>query len=132
MLALTAGSGAAPDSPADYIARVEGPQSPNRQGFDPLTIEQLMTRFRVPGVSVAVFRDFGIHWAKGYGVAEWRPAAGGRGHGVPGSVDQQAGDRDGRQALGAGGNACRSTAISIQCCASWKIPVSEFNRLRVP
>ena len=58
------------DSPADYIARVEGPQSPNRQGFDPLTIEQMMTRFRIPGVSVAVFKDFEIHWAKGYGVAD--------------------------------------------------------------
>lgn len=70
LLVLTAGTGAAPDSPADYIARVEGPQSPNRQGFDPLTIEQLMTRFRVPGVSVAVFKDFEIHWTKGYGVAD--------------------------------------------------------------
>ena len=57
-------------SPADLIARIEGPQSPNRQGFDPLTIEQLMTRFRIPGVSVAVFKDFEIHWAKGYGVAD--------------------------------------------------------------
>jgi CubicO group peptidase (beta-lactamase class C family) len=71
MLALTAGSSAAPpDSPADYIARIEGPQSPNRQGFDPLTIEQMMTRFRIPGVSIAVFKDFEIHWAKGYGLAD--------------------------------------------------------------
>ena len=69
VLALT-GSSAAPDSPADYIARIEGPQSPNRQGFDPLTIEQMMTRFRIPGVSVAVFKNFEIHWAKGYGVAD--------------------------------------------------------------
>jgi CubicO group peptidase (beta-lactamase class C family) len=63
-------SSAAPDSPADYIARVEGPQSPDRQGFDPLTIEQMMTRFHIPGVSVAVFKDFEIHWVKGYGVAD--------------------------------------------------------------
>jgi CubicO group peptidase (beta-lactamase class C family) len=69
MLTLS-GSSAAPDSPADYIARIEGPQSPNRQGFDPLTIEQMMTRFRIPGVSVAVFKDFEIHWAKGYGLAD--------------------------------------------------------------
>ena len=69
VLALT-GSSAAPDSPADYIARIEGPQSPNRQGFDPLTIEQMMARFKIPGVSVAVFQNFEIHWAKGYGVAD--------------------------------------------------------------
>jgi CubicO group peptidase (beta-lactamase class C family) len=69
MLAMT-GSSAAPDSPADYIARIEGPQSPNRQGFDPLTIEQMMARFRIPGVSVAVIRDYEIHWAKGYGLAD--------------------------------------------------------------
>ena len=29
-----------------------------------------MRRFRVPGVSVAVIKDFQIHWAKGYGVAD--------------------------------------------------------------
>ncbi len=29
-----------------------------------------MEKFRVPGVSVAVIKDFAIHWAKGYGVAD--------------------------------------------------------------
>jgi CubicO group peptidase (beta-lactamase class C family) len=58
------------DSPAAYIARIEGVQSPNRQGFDPYTLEQLMERFRVPGASVAVIKDFQIHWTKGYGVAD--------------------------------------------------------------
>jgi len=57
-------------SPAAMMARIEGAQSPNRQGLDPLTLQQLMERFRVPGVSVAVIRDFEIHWAKGYGVAD--------------------------------------------------------------
>jgi CubicO group peptidase (beta-lactamase class C family) len=60
----------AQDDPAAFIARIEGPQSPNRQGFDTLTIQQLMTRFKVPGVSVAVIKDFKIHWAKAYGVAD--------------------------------------------------------------
>jgi CubicO group peptidase (beta-lactamase class C family) len=57
-------------SPAAVMARIEGAQSPNRQGLDPLTLQQLMERFHVPGVSVAVIRDFEIHWAKGYGVAD--------------------------------------------------------------
>ena len=57
-------------SPAAMMARIEAAQSPNRNGLDPLTLEQVMERFRVPGVSVAVIKDFEIHWAKGYGVAD--------------------------------------------------------------
>jgi CubicO group peptidase (beta-lactamase class C family) len=57
-------------SPAAMMARVEAPQSPNRQGFDPYTLKEVMERFRVPGVSVAVIKDFEIHWAKGYGIAD--------------------------------------------------------------
>ncbi|MCX6611856.1 MAG: serine hydrolase [Acidobacteria bacterium] len=52
------------------IAAVEGAQSPNRQGMDPLRLEEMMSRLRVPGVSVAVIRDFKIHWAKSWGVAD--------------------------------------------------------------
>jgi CubicO group peptidase (beta-lactamase class C family) len=55
---------------AAVMARIEAPQSPNRQGFDPFTLHEVMQKFRVPGVSVAVIRDFEIHWAKGYGVAD--------------------------------------------------------------
>jgi CubicO group peptidase (beta-lactamase class C family) len=55
---------------ASLAARIEGPQSPNRQGLDALTLAEVMRRFRVPGVSVAVIKDFQIHWAKGYGVAD--------------------------------------------------------------
>ena len=50
--------------------RIEGAQDPSRQGLDPLTIEEVMERFGVPGMSVAVFRDFEVHWAKGYGTAD--------------------------------------------------------------
>ena len=74
LLAATILSGALPaqaqDETAALIARIEGPQSPNRQGFDSLSIEQLMQRLKVPGVSIAVIKDFKIHWAKGYGVAD--------------------------------------------------------------
>lgn len=61
---------AAQDSAADYIARIEGVQSPSRQGLDVLTLPEVMERFGVPGMSVAVIRDFEVHWAKAYGVAD--------------------------------------------------------------
>ena len=57
-------------SPAAMMARIETVQTPNRQGLDGYTLRQVMERFRVPGVSVAVIKDFEIHWAKGYGVAD--------------------------------------------------------------
>lgn len=58
------------DSVAAQIARVEGAQSPNRQGFDPYTLPELMTRFQVPGVTIAVVRSFQVQWTKTYGVAD--------------------------------------------------------------
>jgi CubicO group peptidase (beta-lactamase class C family) len=70
LLTLVIARSAADDSPAAFMARIEGPQSPGRQGFDPFTLQQLMDRFHVPGMSVAVIRDFKVHWAKGYGVAD--------------------------------------------------------------
>jgi CubicO group peptidase (beta-lactamase class C family) len=57
-------------SPAAMMARIEGAQSPDRQGLDRLTLQEVMERFHVPGVSVAVIKDFKIDWAKGYGVAD--------------------------------------------------------------
>lgn len=55
---------------AAVIARVEAAQTPDRQGFDALTLVEVMQRLRVPGMSVAVVKDFQIHWAKAYGVAD--------------------------------------------------------------
>jgi CubicO group peptidase (beta-lactamase class C family) len=65
-LALVIAHAGPDDSPQSFITRVEGPQSPNRQGLDPFTVQQLMERFHVPGVSVAVK----IHWARTFGVAD--------------------------------------------------------------
>jgi CubicO group peptidase (beta-lactamase class C family) len=70
-LAVTALPGVhADDSIAPLIARIEGAQSPNRKGLDPFTLQQVMAKYHVPGISVAVIKDFKIHWAKGYGVAD--------------------------------------------------------------
>ena len=61
---------AAQEDPQAFIARIEAPQLPNRGGHDALTLEEVMRRLRVPGASVAVIKDFRVHWAKGYGVAD--------------------------------------------------------------
>ncbi len=58
------------DSAAELIKIIEGAQHPNRQGLDPFTLDELMKRFGVPGISIAVIKDFKIHWAKGYGIAD--------------------------------------------------------------
>lgn len=55
---------------AAMIARIEAPQVPDRKGYDGLTLQEVMQRFRLPAVSVAVIKDFKIHWAKAYGVAD--------------------------------------------------------------
>lgn len=38
--------------------------------LDATEVQQLLTQFKVPGVSVAVIKDFKIDWAKGYGIAD--------------------------------------------------------------
>jgi len=71
LIAATSAFFAAEDtSPAAMMARIAGPQSPDRQALDRLTLPQIMEQFHVPGVSVAVIKDFKIDWAKGYGVAD--------------------------------------------------------------
>ena len=55
---------------ADFIERIEGVQTPNRQGLDPFTLVEVMEKYGVPGVSVAVIHDFRIHWSRGYGIAD--------------------------------------------------------------
>ena len=63
VLAVLALSGAmlgvaprAQDGTAALVARIEAPQTPNRQGWDPYALQDLMGRFGVPGLSVAVIK----------------------------------------------------------------------------
>jgi hypothetical protein len=51
-------------------ALIEAPQRPNRKGLDPLSLSEVMTKYGVPGVSLAVIEDFALHWAKGDGIAD--------------------------------------------------------------
>ena len=69
-LAASAAVVLAQESISALIARIEGRQSPDRQGLDAFTLQEVMQKYRVPGVSVVVIKNFEIHWAKGYGVAD--------------------------------------------------------------
>jgi CubicO group peptidase (beta-lactamase class C family) len=70
-IASLSAKAAAQTSAADYIAAIEGPQEyAGEDGLGELSVADLMKRFNVPGVSVAVIRDFEIHWARGYGIAD--------------------------------------------------------------
>jgi len=68
--AMSMGVSRAQDDVASMIARIESPQSPTEKDLDALPLQALMERLHVPGVSIAVVKDFKIHWAKAYGVAD--------------------------------------------------------------
>lgn len=58
-------------NPADYMRMIEaGDPEAHPDSIAALSLEELMDRFGVPGVSLAVIKDFEIHWAKGYGIAD--------------------------------------------------------------
>ena len=56
--------------PKDIIDQIESGQSPDCGGLDALTLAQIMERYHVPGVGIAVIKDFAIHWTKSYGVSD--------------------------------------------------------------
>ena len=58
------------DDSSSLIARIEAAQTPDRGGYDALALRELMAELAVPGVSIAVIKDFRVHWAKAYGVAD--------------------------------------------------------------
>ena len=62
LLASTAVAGQAP---------TQASAPPIRTGqLDAAEIDQLLKQFNVPGVSIAVIKDFKIDWARGYGLAD--------------------------------------------------------------
>jgi len=54
----------------DNQARIEQGLADPDIDVSELSIDELLEHFNVPGVSIAVVRDFDIHWAKGYGIAD--------------------------------------------------------------
>ncbi len=74
VLALVAALGvstlrAQDDGPA-MQAKVEGAQPGDSGELGALTLAGAMQQIGVPGVSIAVIRNYAVHWAKGYGVAD--------------------------------------------------------------
>jgi CubicO group peptidase (beta-lactamase class C family) len=60
----------AKDEVESLIARIEAPQTKSHDDLDSLSLQALMERLHVPGISIAVVKDFKIHWARAYGVAD--------------------------------------------------------------
>ncbi|MDA1372625.1 MAG: serine hydrolase [Proteobacteria bacterium] len=60
----------AQQSVADFIYLVEQGQENIDAENSEHSIEQLLARFNLPGVSIAIIRDFEVQWARGYGVAD--------------------------------------------------------------
>jgi len=61
---LVSGQAQAPTPvPAPAVAIPSGP-------MDAVEIDKLLKQFSVPGVSIAVIKDFKIDWARGYGLAD--------------------------------------------------------------
>ena len=57
-------------TPDPLVAAIEGPQTGRDGDLVPLSIQAAMQKAGVPGLSIAVIRDFEIHWSRGYGVAD--------------------------------------------------------------
>jgi len=75
LLTVLTGSSIAQDSPSEIVQIIERPQEPNRQGFDPFTIQEIMEEYGIPGAGIAVIKDFAIHWVRSYGVADVKTGA---------------------------------------------------------
>ena len=112
------------------IARVEAAQAGAATAPDSLTIAALMKRLNVPGVSVAVIKDFRIHWAKSYGVADATT-----GRKVVLTTPFQAASISKPLTAMAALRLVQDKRLSLdgdinEVLRSWKLPVSDFNRTR--
>lgn len=70
LLALLGAPRAAAQSADSLRALIEAPRIVGDTGLAGLTLDEILARTFVPGISVAVVHDFQIHWARGYGVAD--------------------------------------------------------------
>ncbi len=69
-VAVCGPSTAGADELSESILRIEGKQTLPEQGYEQLSLQEIMRATGVPGMSVAVIKDFKLLWAKGYGTAD--------------------------------------------------------------
>jgi len=117
------------ETTAALIAKIEGAQS--GAGEDAaLTVAEVMAKYHVPGVSVAVIKDFRVHWVKAYGVAD--VVTGGR---VDANTLFQAASISKPVAAMAVLRAVQDSRFSLDddinsIVKSWKLPTGDFTRDR--
>jgi len=70
LLTLVGAPHAAAQSADSLRALIEAPRIPGDTGVAGLSLDSLLARTNTPGISVAVIRDFQVHWARGYGIAD--------------------------------------------------------------
>ena len=56
--------------PLQFVARRDTRFTAAGSVSDQAAVERLLKQFNVPGVSIAIIKDFKVVWAKGYGVAD--------------------------------------------------------------
>ena len=128
--ALLGATPPAQDGAAALIARIEAPQTPNRQGWDPYSLQQLMERFGVPGMSLAVIKGGQIDIAKAYGRADVTA-----GSPVTTETTFQAASISKPVTAFAVMRLVEAGKLSLdedinRYLKSWKVPDSEFTRVR--
>jgi len=103
---------------------------PARGPLDAAAVQELLARFRVPGVSIAVVKDFKIEWAKGYGLADAET-------GAPVTADTlfQAASISKTIAAMTSLKAVQDGRFTLDqdvntILTSWKLPVGEFTKER--
>jgi CubicO group peptidase (beta-lactamase class C family) len=55
---------------ASHLTQTQTQTQISRGPLDHAVVKPLLTQFKVPGVSIAVIKDFKIDWARGYGLAD--------------------------------------------------------------
>ena len=57
-------------APLQFVARRDARLAAAGSVSDQAAVERILKQFNVPGVSIAIIKDFKVVWAKGYGVAD--------------------------------------------------------------
>ena len=111
-----------------YIAAITGPQQGREGDLVSLTLDAAMQKLGVPGVSIAVIKDFEIQWSRGYGIADVTSGAK-----VTADTLFQAASISKPVAAMAVLKAVQDGRFSLDqdvntILTSWKVPASEFTK----